>query len=150
MPIINVTGIEECIARAEGLERDYLINVERDLRWFGEHVTARMREGHPPGGPHPGPPPDMPVFGQHAYIDRSGYLTRSIGFTVESWSSFHAAVVVFATSPYADVIEHGSPHSRPYPFFWPNFYAQVPYLVDRIRITVESVFRQYSEPGHEH
>lgn len=140
IPQLTVVGIDEAIQRADRLQRLFLIYVNAQLDWFGETVTTEMKRGHPPGGPHPEVPGELPVFGEHRYIDQTGALTRSIGFTIEQWSNFTIRVHVFAMMPYAIAVEMGTPTSRPYPFFWPVFYKYVPLLMERVRLAVAQAF----------
>lgn len=137
---VKVVGIDEAIARADYAQRLFLLYVGEQLDWFGASATKEMRQGHPPGGPHPNPG-EMPIFGDHRYIDRTGQLTRSIGYSVEQWNNFKAIVLVFAMAPYAEKVEQGEPNkSRPYPFFYPVFYKYLPILMARIPAAVERAF----------
>lgn len=93
---------------------------------FGEDTVTQIRAqppfGHPPGGPHPDDHGQLPIFGEHAYIDRTGELTRSIGA-----EATERQVRIMATSDHADAVEYGVPgRSRPYPFFWPVIWAREP------------------------
>lgn len=129
---IKVTGIDDAIRVADmagKLLLEYTIN---DLTWFGEECKKRMLEYHPPGGPHP-PKGELPVYGKHRYIDRTGQLSGSIGFKVTPWQARQAVVAVFALAPYASTVEHGHPRARPYPFFWPTFYEFLPHLMIKLQ-----------------
>lgn len=118
------------------------------LRWLGEAAVEKMKEGHPPGGPHPGGG-EMPVYGENAYIDRSSWLTASIGFSLEpmrTWDPFTGTastlptLLLFATAPYASAVEYGVPgHSRPYPFFWPTIEELSPLAAARCEHIVEKM-----------
>jgi hypothetical protein len=115
------------------------------LRWLGETAVERMKEGHPPGGPHPSPG-ETPVYGDHAYIDRTQWLTDSIGFTLEPLKSWDPAtgtastmptLFLFATAPYASAVEYGVPgHSRANPFFWPTIEELLPVAAARLEYIV--------------
>lgn len=119
---------------------NYRNEIHDAMRWFGEEVTKRMKEGHPPGGPWPAPGA-MPEPGKHAYIDRTGWLTDSIGFSLEAMPTWDLrgtapalpTLMVFATAPHAAAIEYGVPgHSRPFPFFYFHIFELVPELTSRI------------------
>lgn len=111
------------------------------LQWLGETAVEKMKEGHPPGGPHPGPG-ELPVYGEHAYIDRTQWLTDSIGYSIEPYSTWDPTtgtasalptLLIFATAPHADAVEYGVPgHSRPYSFFWPTVEELLPVAAARI------------------
>lgn len=111
------------------------------LRWMGNTASERLKQGHPPGGPHPGPG-ELPVYGTHAYIDRTGWLTASMGFTLEPYRTWDPktgtasalpTLYIFATAPHADAVEWGVPgHSRPYPFFWPLIEELLPLAMERV------------------
>lgn len=128
---ITITGLDEAKERAQLAKELVLQYTHDDLEAFGVVTTEQMKRNHPPGGPHP-PAGQMPVFGQHAYIDRTGRLTASIGYHVEGWSNFKALIVVFAAESYAQAVEEGTYRSRPYPFFYPVFYANVPMLMEKL------------------
>lgn len=118
------------------------------LRWFGETAVETMKSGHPPGGPHP-PDGEMPAYGENAYIDRSGWLTDSIAYTLEpfqTWSpsdgsaSALPTLTIVATAPYADAIEFGVPgRARPYPFFWPTITVLLPEAMSRLADVMERI-----------
>jgi hypothetical protein len=84
----------------------------------------------------------MPVYGKNAYIDRTGWLTSSVGYSLESMPSWDPSqgtapafptLTIYATAPHADAVEYGVPgHSRPYPFFFPLLYELLPELTARI------------------
>jgi hypothetical protein len=111
------------------------------LRWFGEQAVTIMKEAHPPGGPHPAMG-ELPVYPAHKYIDRSGWLTDSIGFTLEPFQVWEPGagsapalptLTIFATAPYAVAVEYGVPgHSRPFSFFWPTIERLLPEAAERI------------------
>lgn len=138
---IDMQGLDEAIRQYELAGRLWLIFATTQLEWFGKTVTTEMKEqpplGHPPGGPHPLSRDEQPVFGEHAYIDRTGYLTRSIGYTIDLWQGHRAVVSVFALAPHADAVEFGTMRSRPYPFFWPVFNKYLPQLEERLHEAAE-------------
>ena len=140
---LQMTGHDLAIDNLQLAKHLMLIYCQVQLDWFGRTVIDEMQKqpplGHPPGGPHP-PDGELPVFGEHAYIDRTGYLTRSMGYTVELWQGHRATVSVFALAPYADAVEYGTTHSRPYPFFFPVFYKYLPILHARLQAAAERAF----------
>lgn len=125
--------------------RNELVEV---LHWFGETAVEFMKDGHPPGGPHPAGK-DLPVYGENRYIDDTGWLTDSIGYTIEpyhTWTpgeglaSALPTLRVFATAPYASAIEFGVPgHARPYPFFWPTIELLLPEASAKIAAVMEQL-----------
>lgn len=141
---MNVTGIEEVLARVDRLEALYLIYVNEQLEWFGRTAVTSMTEDHPPGGPHP-PPGEQPQYGEHSYIDRTGYLMASIGFDIESLGAGVISVVVFAMAPYAEAVEEGTARARAYQFFWPVIEDMLPELYDRVGNAVRQAFAEMAE-----
>lgn len=127
------------------------------LRRLGERATLEMHAGHPPGGPHPGPG-ETPQYHEHAYIDRTGWLTESVGFHIEQvfpWDPSTGAaprlptLLVYATAPYAEAVEHGVPgHSRAYPFFWPSIYHESDIAEHELGALIEQTnARDYTRGG---
>jgi hypothetical protein len=114
---LTLTGLDEAKLAAEIAERLMLQYVEAELEWFGQTVSQDAKEDHP-------------------YQDRTGELTRSIGFTVESWAMNRIQVNVFATATYAEAVEFGTSKSRPYPFLFPKFYLHLDELQFRIQAAV--------------
>lgn len=143
---LTATGIDETITRLDELRALYLTRVRDVLNAWGAATVAKIIEGHPPGGPHP-PAGVQPEYGQHAYIDRTGRLTRSVGHTVEAWSSRTITLTVFATMPYAELVEYGTPRSRPYPFFWPVIWERLPQLESDLQVALDALFREMGELG---
>lgn len=123
-----VTGIDDALARLEGLERAIKLAIVVELEWFGRVTTQEM------------------VL-THSFTNRTGRLERSIGYSVESWSGNRALVNVFATAPYAQAVEEGTPTSRPYPFFWQVFYKYLPELQQRLQSAVNEALGQYGAVG---
>jgi hypothetical protein len=65
----------------------------------------------------------------HPYEDRTGELTGSIGFDIIEFGGGPVALaVLFANAAYAEYVEYGTSHARPYPFFWPMIYKHLPDL----------------------
>lgn len=143
---LTATGLDETLQRVSTLRGLFHQRIGETLREWGESVVTKIVEGHPPGGPHPAPG-EMPQYGIHAYIDRSGRLTRSVGYTVEVWREGVTTLTVFAMMPYADLVEFGTPRSRPYPFFWPVIWAYLPRLQLQLEIDVEALMNEYAEYG---
>lgn len=125
---LGATGIEETIARLDGLEKQVALNVAEVLRWFGDTVTQEM-------------------IATHTFQNITFRLEQSIGFTVESWAAGRIQVNIFALAPYAQAVEEGTPSSRPYPFFWPVFYKWLPELQPRLTAAVDAAFAMFAEPG---
>jgi hypothetical protein len=129
--------------------RNELIDV---LKWLGETAVEKMRENHPPGGPHPGPG-ETPVYGEHAYIDRTQWLTDSIAYTLEAWAPWDPksgtasalpTLTIVATAPHADAVEFGVPgHSRAYPFFWNSIEELLPQASEKLA----ELMRKYNAMG---
>lgn len=136
---IKVTGVPQAIEVAKAAQQLLLQYTLGDLDWFGQAVVEKMKEHHPPGGPHP-PAGAMPVYGKHRYIDRTGQLTGGLGYRVTPWTPRTALVAVFAVAPYSDLVEHGHPGARPYPFFWPSFYMYLPLLMIRLQASADRAF----------
>jgi hypothetical protein len=144
---ITETGLQETIRRVDTLTGLFHARIGTALSEWAETVVTKITEGHPPGGPHPDLSTEMPVYGQHAYIDRTGRLTRSVGFTVEVWTERVTTLTVFALMPYAESVEFGTPRSRPYPFFWPVIWEYLPRLDLQLAQDVEALFTEYAEYG---
>jgi hypothetical protein len=123
---LTATGIEETIARLDGIARQIAINVSEVLDWFGRTVTEEMQA-------------------DHTFQNITGRLERSIGYTVESWSAGTVQANVFAMAPYAQAVEEGTPTSRPYPFFWPVIYKYLPELQERLQKAVTAAFVTFGE-----
>lgn len=145
-----MAGLDEAIQQYEMAGKLWLLFATTQMEWFGKTVTEEMVNqppfGHPWGGPHPGAG-EQPVFGQHAFIDHSGYLARSIGYTIELWQGQRAVISVFATAPYADAVEFGTTHSRAYPFFWPVFMKYLPQLEGRMQEAAERAIATAANRG---
>lgn len=115
---------------------DVAVGIRLHLELFGDRAVQTIKnqppQGHPPGGPHPGPG-ELPVFGRHAYIDRTGYLSQSI----TSHRLGDRRLQIMASAPYAEDVEYGTPRSRPYPFFWPVVHELEPTFEPAIGQAVE-------------
>jgi len=125
---LMVTGIDEALARLDGLEARIRTNVVAALEWFGQVTTEEMVQTHP-------------------FRNITGRLERSIGYTVEQWSAGKVVANIFATAPYAQAVEEGTTSSRPYPFFWPVFYKYLPELQERLQAAVDEAIDQYAAGG---
>ena len=142
---IKVTGIEQALAVAKRAQELLLQYTLAELDRFGHDVTIQMKLMHPPGGPHPAAG-DMPIYGKHRYIDRTGILTGSIGYRVTPWTAQKALCAVFAVAPYASLVEYGhpanarGPAARPYPFFWPSFYMYLAALMVNLQLASDRAF----------
>jgi len=124
----KVTGIDKAIQAVDYVQRIMMQYVAIELDWFGKTVSAEMISDHP-------------------YIDRTGQLTRSIGFTIESWTYGKAIINVFALAAYAQPVEFGTATSRPYPFFYPVFYKYLDELMRRIQAAVDKAFDEAAQIG---
>lgn len=120
------TGVNETVRRVHDLPARYRDYIESDLRWFGETVSKAAKEDHP-------------------YQDRTGQLTASIGFEIHEFQSGRAQVIVFATMPYAEAVEYGTPTSRPYPYLYPKFYQYLPELMLRLQASLDRAFEEASD-----
>jgi hypothetical protein len=114
-----VTGIDQAIRGADAAEALFIKAIEADLEWFGETVSTDAKKDHP-------------------YIDRTGELTRSIGYTVESWRGRILQVNVFATASYAEAVEYGTARSRAYPYLFPKFYQYLDALQAKLKVSVNA------------
>jgi hypothetical protein len=95
------------------------------MEWFGKTVSEAAKDDHP--------------YEDHTYV-----LTRSIGYTVESWSAKTVQVNVYAMAPYAEAVEYGTAKSRAYPFLFPQFYR----FLDPLQVKLQNaVNRAISEGG---
>lgn len=122
---LTLTGVEEAIEGADLAEKLLLQYVSEALDWFGRIVSEEAKADHP-------------------YEDRTGELTKSIGYTVESWRGNHVQVNVYSLAVYADEIEFGTARSRAYPFIFPRFYAHIEELQTKVK---EAVNRALVEGG---
>lgn len=141
---LTATGIDDALARLDGLQLAYRAAIRGVLDRWAKGTVEKIIEGHPPGGPHP-PAGVQPEYGQHAYIDRTGQLTRSVGYTIEAWAERTVTLTVFATMPYAELVEYGTPRSRAYPFFWPVIWDRVPVLEGMLAAEIARVLEEFSE-----
>jgi hypothetical protein len=116
---ITVTGLDAAISRVALVEELWHKYINESLEWFGKTVSEAAKADHP-------------------YQDRTGQLTASIGYRVIPLTGTKAYATVFATMPYAEAVENGTPTSRPYPFIWPKFYQYIPELEQRLE---DALFR---------
>ena len=114
---VNTTGIEEAIREAD----DIIAQIERgpvdELEWFGKTTTDEMVR-------------------THTFQNRTFRLESSIGYQVYPILGHIFRVKVEATAPYASQVEEGHPGppaARPYPFFYPVFWAHEPMLQQRVQ-----------------
>lgn len=118
-----MTGIDDAIARLDGLEARIKLYITVELERFGRIVTAEMVE-------------------THTFQNITGRLERSIGYSVEEWRSGFTVLNVFATAPYAQAVEEGTATSQPYPFFWPVFWKHYPELQARLQKAIDEAFAE--------
>lgn len=112
---VTHTGIEEEKLRADRYHAAYRRRVWEAMNWFGQVVSQEIKADHP-------------------YKDRTGWLTASVGYSMDPlFETGTMSGTVYALAWYASAVEAGTPHSRPYPFFWPKFYKYLPALLDRIQ-----------------
>jgi hypothetical protein len=132
---LRLNGLQEALDRMAGLERAYQQAVIDEFRNWAELVTARMQANH-----------DNDAHDIQRYINRSWYLTRSIGYTIEPWRQGKASLILFATAPYAQAVEEGIPgRSRPYPFFWKEVYGHQDALIDNLRQAAAEAVHRYED-----
>lgn len=112
--------IDELINQLDAYEQSYWQLVNDSLKWFGEEVTQAMKIQHP-------------------YHDRTGHLTSTIGYEFYEWANDYAAVTVYALADYAEEVEFGTVHARPYPYYWPKMYEFLPQLIDRIQLAANGL-----------
>lgn len=122
---LTITGIDQAIRGVDKAQELLLKYVAEALDWFGKTVSEAAKEDHP-------------------YQDRTGELTRSIGYTVESWNGRTAQVNIFATASYAESVEFGTSKSRAYPFLFPQFYRFLDVLQVKLQ---DAVNRALTEGG---
>lgn len=125
---LTVTGIDDALARVDGLEHAIRLAVVVELEAFGRLVTHEMIE-------------------THTFQNITGQLERSIGYSVEAWRGNAIVLNIYALASYAQEVEEGTPNSRPYPFFWPAIYTHLPELEPRLRTAVTTVLAEYGEGG---
>ena len=112
MITITLTGVQETI---DELDRRIALrnqNVNRTLEQEGAAMAQEMKD-------------------THTFINRTGWLELSIGHDVTPWLGDRARLDQYALAHYASQVEFGHPGpppARPYPFFWPVFYAREPGL----------------------
>lgn len=111
MITIKAGDLGSTFASIDQLLVDIQKGQEAALEWYGKTATDEMREQH-----------DRDAHEIQRYINRTYYLTTSIGYDVEkaggSWR-----VRMFAPPYYAEAVEFGTPRSRAYPFFWVEVYG---------------------------
>ena len=147
---VTLTGLDETLAHVTGTHKLALQRVAAVLKQGGETIVATMKEGHPPGGPWPdhlGPRGKLPRWPMHKFIDRTGALTRSMGYSVESWTGRTLQLNGFATAKHADSVEYGTPRSRPDPFFWPSVYKVLPTLQTKVQAAVAQAYAERAVKG---
>ena len=132
---LGLTGLQDALDRLDGVERAYQEAVIVEFRHWAEFVTHRMKEKH-----------DADAHDIQRYVNRTWYLTNSIGYTIEPWRSGKATLLVFATAPYAQAVEEGIPgRSRPYPFFWHEIYGFQDLLIENLRQAVAEAVRRFED-----
>lgn len=124
VPAVNIsithTGFQEERDRADRYQATYRRLVWEAMDWFGRTVVSEMQTDHP-------------------YQDRTGWLTASQGYAMDPLNDEGSiSGSVYALAWYASAVEAGTPHSRPYPFFWPKFYKFLPMLMSRIELAMKS------------
>lgn len=75
----------------------------------------------------------------HTFQNRTYRLEGSIGYEVYTFIGNHAALTMFANEWYASLVEEGHPGpppARPYPFFWPVWFAMTPGILERLQAVV--------------
>lgn len=122
---LTATGIDDALARLDGLQRQIDLNIVVELERFGRIVTQEMIQ-------------------THTFQNITGRLERSIGYTVEQYGT-SIMLNLFAMAPYAQAVEEGTPTSRPYPFFFPVLYKYLPDLLPALQRAVNEAYAQFGE-----
>jgi hypothetical protein len=107
---ITFTGIESAQRAVKELIEDRHRSVEAVMGQWSEAFVASVRADHP-------------------YQDRTGRLTGSITSKLVPYGvSGPAQIWLTVGMLYAEYVEFGTVHARPYPYFWPKVYQQLPAL----------------------
>ena len=85
------------------------------LARYGANATAAMKERH-----------DADAHAIQRYINRTYYLSTTIGYEVQRTHADQWRLRMFAPPFYAELVEYGTPKSAPYPFFWIEVYGFEP------------------------
>jgi hypothetical protein len=94
---------------------------ESALEWYGKTATDQMKEQH-----------DRDAHAIQRYVNRTYYLSTSIGYDVARVSDGMWRVRMFAPPFYAEAVEYGTPKSAAYPFFWVEVYGFQDAAVSRL------------------
>lgn len=115
---VQFTGLREAIEKTRLLETELQRRIQFVMEWWGELVVQEMRR-------------------DHAYTDRTGNLTRSMGYEAHPLVYGKGVLILFANMWYAEAVEYGTPRSRPYPYFWPKIYQLLPVLWPELQKAVD-------------
>jgi hypothetical protein len=108
---IRFSGINNAQREARALPQDLHRNIEAVMAKWGEAFVANVQADHP-------------------YQDRTGRLTGSISSKLVPFGAAGGSAQIWLTVGmlYAEYVEFGTVHARPYPYFWPKVYQQFPAL----------------------
>jgi hypothetical protein len=95
--------------------------VQTRMKLHGETTTAAMKANH-----------ERDAHSIQRYVNRTWTLTRSIVYTLGTWSGDKLAVKFFALAWYADAIENGTARTKAYPFFWKVVQADLAALTRQV------------------
>lgn len=82
------------------------------LERYGKDATDAMKDQH-----------ERDAHAIQRYVNRTYYLTTSIGYEVQRVASDTWRLRMFAPPSYAEAVEYGTPKSAAYPFFWLAVYG---------------------------
>lgn len=107
----TLRAVDQLIAQMEYVPRG-------PLEKYGHDATSEMKEQH-----------DRDAHAIQRYVNRTFYLSTSIGWEVQHPSDAVWRLRMFAPPWYAEAVEYGTSRSQPYPFFWIEVYAFEPAAV---------------------
>lgn len=109
---MKVGDFSETFDSIDTLLKDIQTLQSEGLEWYGKTATTAMKDKH-----------DADAHEIQRYINRTYYLTTSIGYDVVKLGAEIWRLRMFAPPFYAEAVEYGTPRSRAYPFFWPAVYG---------------------------
>ena len=117
---IQWAGIGEITRALDDLILQIRMDTKAALGWYGNTATTEMKANH-----------DRDAHDVQRYVNRSWYLTNSIMFDVEDRGQT-LRLRLYTPAWYAELVEHGTPRSQAYPFFWPPIRTLEPLAQQRV------------------
>lgn len=115
--MITITPVDYSgtLAAIDSLVATIQVLPKEPLERYGKTATDEMKEQH-----------DRDAHAIQRYVNRTYYLTTSIGWDVARVSGGSWRLRMYAPPFYAEAVEYGTPKSAAYPFFWVEVYGHQP------------------------